>query len=212
MTIYTSFVQLSDLPDGFLELNNNILTEQERIYAGAITDWLQQSEWRCGRILLRYLVASAYDVPISGITIHCLSSGQLVAETPIGQVNVSHSRIPGVWAGATARAFPIGLDLVDVADFPVDVNGDAISADTWATVEALAKVTQRGLDWALSANCYPVDGLLTAPSGERYRAAFLQGLPIDVRGIVLVPVEHTCDVKEVDIIGEINCHFNEFSE
>ena len=212
MTIYTSYVQLTDLPDGFLELNSNILTEQERFYAAAITDWLQQSEWRCGRILLRYLVATAYDVPISDITIHSLSSGQLVAETPIGQVNVSHSRIPGVWAGASARAFPIGLDLVDVTDFPVDVNGDAISADTWATLEALAKVTQRGLDWALTATCYPVEGLLTATSGERYRTAFLNNLPIDVRGVVLVPGEHTCDVDEVDISAEINCYCNEFNE
>ena len=209
MTIYTSYVQLTDLPDGFLELNSNILTDQERSYAAAITDWLQQSEWRCGRILLRYLVATAYDVPVSGITIHSLSSGQLVAETPIGQVNVSHSRIPGVWAGATARAFSIGLDLVDVSAFPVDIDGDAISADTWATVEALAKVTQRGVDWALSAACYPVDGLLTAPSGERYRAAFLQNVPADVRAVVLFPVEHTCDVKDVDIAAKILCHFNE---
>ena len=209
MTIYTSYVQLTDLPDGFLELNSNILTDQERSYAAAITDWLQQSEWRCGRILLRYLVATAYDVPVSGITIHSLSSGQLVAETPIGQVNVSHSRIPGVWAGATARAFSIGLDLVDVSAFPVDIDGDAISADTWATVEALAKVTQRGVDWALSAACYPVDGLLTAPSGERYRAAFLQNVPADVRAVVLFPVEHTCDVKDVDIAAKIICHFNE---
>ncbi|MFZ4782885.1 MAG: hypothetical protein ACOYLC_11290, partial [Armatimonadaceae bacterium] len=137
MTIYTGFVQLTDLPDGFLDVSRNILTEHERIHAATITDWLQQSEWRCGRILLRYLVATAYDVPVSGITIHSLSSGQMVAETPIGQVNVSHSRIPGVWAGATARAFPIGLDLVDVSAFPVDIDGDAISADTWATLEAL---------------------------------------------------------------------------
>ena len=201
MTIYTAFVQLSELPDGFLELNSNILTEQERSYAAAITDWLQQSEWRCGRILLRYLVAAAYDVPISGITIHSLSSGQLVAETPIGQVNVSHSRIPGVWAGATSRASPIGLDLVDVADFPVDVNGAAVSADAWATLEALAKVTQRGLDWALSAACYPVEGLLTAPSGERYRTAFLQNLPADVRGVVLGPAELSWDVMDIDIIS-----------
>jgi hypothetical protein len=93
MTIYTGFVQLTDLPDGFLDVSRNILTEHERIYAATITDWLQQSEWRCGRILLRYLVASAYDVPVSGITIHSLSSGQMVAETPIGQVNVSHSSI-----------------------------------------------------------------------------------------------------------------------
>ena len=209
MTIYTSSVQLTDLPDGIFELNSNILTDQERSYAGAITDWLQQSEWRCGRILLRYLVATAYDVPVSGITIHSLSSGQLVAETPIGQVNVSHSRIPGVWAGATSRAFPIGLDLVDVADFPVDVNGAAVSADAWATLEALAKVTQRGLDWALSANCYPVDGLVTVPSGERYRTVFLQGLPGDFRGVVLVPLEHTCDVKDVDIAAKSICYFNE---
>ena len=200
MSIYTSSVQLSDLPDGFLELNSNILTEQERLYAAAITDWLQQSEWRCGRILLRYLVATAYDVPVSGITIHSLSIGQLVAETPIGQVNVSHSRIPGVWAGATARTIPIGLDLVDVADFPVDVNGAAISADAWATLEALAKVTQRGLNWALSAACYPVDGLVTAPSGERYRKAFLKNLPTDVRGVVLGPAELSWDVMDIDII------------
>ena len=200
MSIYTSSVQLSELPDGFLELNRNILTEQERLYAAAITDWLQQSEWRCGRILLRYLVATAYDVPVSDITIHSLSSGQLVAETPIGQVNVSHSRIPGVWAGATSRASPIGLDLVDVADFPVDVNGAAVSADAWATLEALAKVTQRGLDWALSAACYPVDGLLTAPSGDSYRTAFLQNLPADVRGVVLGPAELSWDVMDIDII------------
>ena len=209
MTIYTAFVQLSALSDGFLELSSNILTEQELSYAAAITDWLQQSEWRCGRILLRYLVATAYDVPISDITIHSLSSGQLVAETPIGRVNLSHSRIPGVWAGATVRASPIGLDLVDVADFPVDVNGAAVSADAWATLEALAKVTQRGLDWALSAVCYPVDGLLTAPSGDRYRTAFLQNLPTDVRAVVLFPVEHTCDVKDVDVAAKILCHFNE---
>ena len=201
MTIFTSSVQLTDLPDGFLELNSNILTEQERIYAAAITDWLQQSEWRCGRILLRYLVATAYDVPVSGITIHSLSSGQLVAETPIGQMNVSHSRIPGVWAGATSRASPIGLDLVDVADFPVDMNGAAVSADAWATLEALAKVTQRGLDWALSAACYPVDGLLTAPSGDSYRTAFLQNLPADVRGVVLGPAELSWDVMDIDIIS-----------
>ena len=201
MTIYTSSVQLTDLPDGFLELNSNILTDQERSYAAAITDWLQQSEWRCGRILLRYLVAAAYGVPISGITIHSLSSGQLVAETPIGQVNVSHSRIPGVWAGATARTIPIGLDLVDVADFPVDVNGAAVSADAWATLEALAKVTQRGLDWALSAACYPVEGLLTAPSGDSYRTAFLQNLPADVCGVVLGPAELSWDVMDIDIIS-----------
>lgn len=202
MTIYTSSVQLSELPGGFLELNRNILTEQERSYAAAITDWLQQSEWRCGRILLRYLVATAYDVPISGIIIHTRSDGQMVAETPIGQVNVSHSRIPGVWAGATSRASPIGLDLVDVADFPVDLNGAAVSADAWATLEALAKVTQRGLDWALSAACYPVEGLLTAPSGERYRAAFLQNLPADVRGVVLGPAEFSWDVMDIDIISK----------
>ena len=202
MTVYNAFVQLSDLTDGFLELNSNILTEQERIYAAAISDWLQQSEWRCGRILLRYLVTTAYDVPISDITIHSLSSGQLVAETPIGRVNLSHSRIPGMWAGATARTIPIGLDLVDVSAFPVGIDGDAISADTWAILEALAKVTQRGLDWALSANCYPVDGLLTAPSGERYRTAFLQNLPVDVRGVVLVPAELSLDVRNIDIMSD----------
>lgn len=209
MTTYAGFVQLADLPDGFLERHSPILSDQECTYAAGITDWLQQCEWRCGRILLRYLVATAFDVPISGITIHSLSTGQLVAETPIGQVSISHSRIPGMWAGATARTAPIGIDLVDVRAFPVDINGQSIDADEWAACEALAKVTQRGLDWALSANCYPVDGLLTAPSGERYQMAFIQNLPTDVRGVVLFPVDHTCDVKEVDILAEIICHFNE---
>jgi hypothetical protein len=200
MTVYTAFVHLSDLPDGFLDLNSNILTEQERIYAAAITDWLQQSEWSCGRILLRYLVANAYDVPISAITIHSLSSGQLVAETPNGQVNVSHSRISGMWAGATARTIPIGLDLVDVSAFPVDIGGDTLDADTWATLEALAKVTQRGLDWALSATCYPVDGLLTAPSGERFRTVFLQDLPPAVRGVVLGPAEAALNTESINLL------------
>lgn len=199
MTVYTAFVQLSDLPDGFLVLNSNILTEQERIYAAAITDWLQQSEWRCGRILLRYLVATAYDVPISAITIHSLSSGQLVAETPNGQVNVSHSRIPGVWAGATARTIPIGLDLVDVSAFPVDVGGETLDADTWATLEALAKVTQRGLDWALSATCYPVDGLVTAPNGETFQVTLLRDLPPAVRGVVLGPADSALNTESINL-------------
>ena len=199
MTVYTAFVQLSDLPDGFLELNSNILTEQERIYAAAITDWLQQSEWRCGRILLRYLVANAYDVPVSDITIHSLSSGQLVAESPIGRVNVSHSRIPGVWAGATARTIPIGLDLVDVSAFPVDFGGETLDADTWATLEALAKVTQRGLDWALSATCYPVDGLVTAPNGETFQVTLLRDLPTAVRGVVLGPADSAVNTETINL-------------
>ena len=209
MTTYTGFVQLADLPDGFLERHRAILSDQECAYAAGITDWLQKCEWRCGRILLRFLIAIAHDLPISGITIHSLSSGQLVAETPIGQVSISHSRIPGMWAGATVRTSPIGTDLVDVRAFPVDINGQSIDAHEWAACEALAKVTQRGLDWALSANCYPVDGLLTAPSGERYQMAFIQNLPTDVRGVVLLPVEHKCDVKDVDILAEIICHYNE---
>lgn len=189
MTIHTGFVQLAALPDGFLDHHCPLLSKQEMTFSDGIADWIQQSEWRCGRILLRYLVAAAYDVPISDITIHSLSSGQLVAETPNGQVNVSHSRIPGMWAGATARRFPIALDLVDVRAFPVDIGGDAIDADTWATLEALAKVTTRGLDWALSAACYPVDGLVTAPGGERYRVTFVPHLPVNVRAIVLGPAE-----------------------
>lgn len=199
MTVYTAFVQLSDLPDGFLELNSNILTEQERIYAAAITDWLQQSEWRCGRILLRYLVATAYDVPISDITIHSLSSGQLVAESPIGRVNLSHSRIPGMWAGATARTIPIGLDLVDVSAFPVDIGGDTLDADTWATLEALAKVTQRGLDWALSATCYPVDGLVTAPNGETFQVTLLRELPPGVRAVVLGLADSAINTETISL-------------
>lgn len=199
MTVYTAFVQLADLPDGFLDHHCSLLSEQEMTVSGGITDWLQQSEWRCGRILLRYLVATAYDVPISDITIHSLSSGQLVAETPIGRVNLSHSRIPGMWAGATARAFPIGLDLVDISAFPVDVIGDAIDADTWATLEALAKVTQRGLDWALSANCYPVDGLVTAPNGETFQVTLLRELPPAVRGVVLGPADSALNTESINL-------------
>jgi len=199
MTVYTSFVQLAELPDGFLDQHCPLLSEQEMTFSGGIKDWIQQSEWRCGRILLRYLVATAYDVPISDITIHSLSSGQLVAETPIGQVNVSHSRIPGMWVGATARTFPIGLDLVDVRAFPVDIVGDAIDADTWAALEALAKVTQRGLDWALSATCYPVDGLVTAPNGETFQVTLLRDLPPAVRGVVLGPADSALNTETINL-------------
>jgi hypothetical protein len=54
-----------------------------------------------------------------------------------------------------------------------------------------------------------VDGLLTAPSGDRYRATLLPNLPADIRAVVVVPVEHTCDVKDVDIVAKIICYFNE---
>lgn len=199
MTVYIAFVQLADLPDGFLDHHCSLLSEQEMTFSGGITDWLQQSEWRCGRILLRYLVATAYDVPISDITIHSLSSGQLVAETPIGRVNLSHSRIPGMWAGATARTIPIGLDLVDVSAFPVDIGGDTLDADTWATLEALAKVTQRGLDWALSANCYPVDGLVTAPNGETFQVTLLRELPPAVRGVVLGSADAALNTESINL-------------
>lgn len=200
MTVYTSFVQLAELPNGFLDHRSPLLSEQEMTFSDGIADWIQQSEWRCGRILLRYLVANAYDVPISAITIHSLSSGQLVAETPNGQVNVSHSRISGMWAGATARAFPIGLDLVDVSAFPVDIGGDTLDADTWATMEALAKVTQRGLDWALSAACYPVDGLVTATNGETFQVTLLRELPPAVRGVVLGPAEAALNTESINLL------------
>ena len=209
MTIYTSSVQLTDLPDGFLELNSNILTEQERSYAAAITDWLQQNEWRCGRILLRYLVATAYDVPVSGITIHSLSIGQLVAETPIGQVNVSHSRIPRMWVGATTHTKAIGVDLVNVTDFPVDVDGVERGAEDWASLEALAKLSARGLAWALSADCYPLNGLITDPDGDAYRVVSLRNLPPDVRAVLLGPGDLKWDVSVIDIISNINGGFNE---
>ena len=68
--------------------------------------------------------------------------------------------------------------------------------------EGLTEENKRGLDWAPSANCYPEDGLLTAPSGERYRTAFLQNLPVDVRGVVLVPAELSLDVMDIDIISK----------
>jgi hypothetical protein len=204
MTMYTGFVQLTDLPDGFLDLNSNILTEQERIYSGAITDWLQQSEWRCGRILLRYLIAGAYGVSRNSIIIHTRSDGQLIAETPAGQVHVSHSRIPGMWVGATAKAHPIGVDLVNIADFPVDVNGVDVDADAWARMEAIAKLTSRGMAWALTSACYPVDGLISTPSGDRYREASIPTLPVDVRAVLLGPAEPHWDMRTVDVISKIH--------
>jgi len=203
MTIYTGFVLLTDLPDGFLELNSNILTEQERIYAGAMTDWLQQSEWRCGRILLRYLITLAYDVPVSDITIHSLSSGQLVAETPAGQVYVSHARIPGVWVGATAEAHPVGIDLVKVSDFPVDIDGVERSAEAWAGLEALAKLTANGLAWALTAACYPVGGLITTPDGNRFRANNVEGIPEHFHATLLTSAGQEPNVVAVDIFANI---------
>lgn len=209
MIISTGFVHLTDLPQGFVHEFSELLTAQEVMFSAQMTDWVQQNEWRCGRILLRFLIAGAYGVPVNSIIIHTRSDGQMVAETLAGQVRVSHSRIPGMWVGATTHTKAIGVDLVNVADFPVDVDGAERSAEDWALLEALAKLTAKGLAWALSANCYPVDGLLTAPSGERYRAAFLQNVPADVRAVVLFPVEHTCDVKDVDIAAEILCHFNE---
>ena len=209
MIISTGFVHLTDLPQGFVHEFSELLTAQEVMFSAQMTDWVQQNEWRCGRILLRFLIAGAYGVPVNSIIIHTRSDGQMVAETLAGQVRVSHSRIPGMWVGATTHTKAIGVDLVNVADFPVDVDGAERSAEDWALLEALAKLTAKGLAWALSANCYPVDGLLTAPSGERYRAAFLQNVPADVRAVVLFPVEHTCDVKDVDVAAKILCHFNE---
>lgn len=210
MTIYTGFVQLTDLQDGFLELNSNILTEQERSYAGAMTDWLQQSEWRCGRILLRYLITTAYDVPVPDITIHSLSSGQMVAETPTGQVYVSHARIPGVWVGATSDAYPVGVDLVNRADFPVDIDGKERSAEDWAGVEALAKLTSKGLAWALTTACYPVDGLITTPDGNRFRAINIEGTPEHIHATLLTTAEKVPNVVAVDLLANLlrDVHIN----
>ena len=209
MTIYTGFVPLADLPQGFVREFSELLTAQEVMFSAQMTDWVQQSEWRCGRILLRFLIAGAYGVPVNSIIIHTRSDGQMVAETLAGLVRVSHSRIPGVWAGATARAFPIGVDLVDVSAFPVNIDGAAVTADSWATLEALAKVTQRGLDWALSADCYPVDGLITAPDGDPYRVVSLPNLPPDVRAVLLGPADLNWDLRLIDIIPNIYCGFNE---
>jgi len=203
MTIYTGFVQLTDLPDGFLELNSNILTEQERIYSGAMTDWLQQSEWRCGRILLRYLVGDAYAVQRESIVIHTLSSGQMVAETPAGQVYVSHARIPGVWVGATTDAYPIGVDLVNKDDFPVDIDGNKRSAEDWARVEALAKLTSKGLAWALTTACYPMDGLITTPDGNRFRAVNIDGTPDHIHATLLTTAEKVPNVVAVDLLANL---------
>jgi hypothetical protein len=203
MTIYTGFVQLTDLPDGFLEQNSIILTEQERIYSGAMTDWLQRSEWRCGRILLRHLITSAYDVPVSDITIHSLSSGQLVAETPAGQVYFSHARIPGVWVGATTDTYPIGVDLVNVSDFPVDIDGAERSAEDWAGVEALAKLTSKGLAWALTTACYPVDSLITTPDGNRFRTVNIEGTPEHIHATLLTRAEKVPNVVAVDLLANL---------
>jgi hypothetical protein len=210
MTIHTGFVQLTDLPDGFLELNSNILTEQERSYAGAMTNWLQQSEWRCGRILLRYLITTAYHVPVSDITIHSLSSGQMVAETPAGQVYVSHARIPGVWVGATSDAYPVGVDLVNRADFPVDIDGKERSAEDWAGVEALAKLTSKGIAWALTTACYPMDGLITTPDGNRFRAIMIEGTPEHIHATLLTTAEKVPNVVAVDLLANLlrDVHIN----
>jgi hypothetical protein len=133
----------------------------------------------------------------------------MVAETLVGQVRVSHARIPGVWVGATTLTQAIGVDLVNVADFPVDVNGVERSAEDWALLEALAKLTAKGLAWALSADCYPVNGLLTAPDGDAYRLVSLPNLPLDVRAVLLGPADLNWDVSVIDIISNINCGFNE---
>jgi hypothetical protein len=133
----------------------------------------------------------------------------MVAETLAGQVRVSHARIPGMWVGATTHTQAIGVDLVNVADFPVDVNGAERSAEDWALLEALAKLTTKGLAWALSADCYPVNGLLTAPDGDAYRVASLPNLPPDVRAVLLGPADLKWDVRVIDIISNINGGFNE---
>ena len=209
MTIYTGFVQLAELPQGFVHAFSELLTDQEVRFSAQMTDWLQQNEWRCGRILLRFLIADAYSVPVNSIIIHTHSDGQMVAETLAGQVRVSHARIPGMWVGATTHTQAIGVDLVKVADFPVDVDGAERSAEDWALLEALAKLTAKGLAWALSADCYPVNGLITAPDGDAYRVASLPNLPPDVRAVLLGPADLNWDVRVIDIISNINGGFNE---
>jgi len=209
VNISTGFVQLAELPQGFVHAFSELLTEQEVRFSAQMTDWVQQNEWRCGRILLRFLITGAYGVPVNSIIIHTRSDGQMVAETLVGQVCVSHARIPGVWVGATTLTQAIGVDLVNVADFPVDVNGAERSAEDWALLEALAKMTAKGLAWALSADCYPVNGLLTAPDGDAYRLVSLPNLPLDVCAVLLGPADLSWDVSVIDIISNINCGFNE---
>lgn len=208
MTIYTGFVQLAELPQGFVHDFSELLTDQEVRFSAQMTDWVQQTEWRCGRILLRFLIADAYSVPVNSIIIHTRSDGQMVAETLNGQVRVSHARIPGVWVGATTHTRALGVDLVKLADFPVDVNGVERSAEDWALLEALAKMTTKGLAWALSADCYPVNSLITAPDGDAYRLVSLPNLPLDVRAVLLGPADLNWDVRDIDIISNIIGGFN----
>jgi len=66
-------------------------------------------------------------------------------------------------------------------------------------LEALAKVTQRGLDWALSATCYPVDGLVTAPNGETFQVTLLRDLPPAVRGVVLGPAYSALNTETINL-------------
>ena len=209
MIISTGFVHLTDLPQGFVHEFSELLTAQEVMFSAQMTDWVQQNEWRCGRILLRFLIAGAYGVPVNSIIIHTRSDGQMVAETLAGQVRVSHARIPRMWVGATTHTKAIGVDLVNVTDFPVDVDGVERGAEDWASLEALAKLSARGLAWALSADCYPLNGLITDPDGDAYRVVSLRNLPPDVRAVLLGPGDLKWDVSVIDIISNINGGFNE---
>jgi hypothetical protein len=148
---------------------------------------------------MRLLVGIARNVPVSDVTIHTQSNGQMVAETPSGRVNVSHARIPGHWVGAVSANWPVGIDIVQARDFPVDVNGVQRGAKEWAGLEAMAKVTQMGLAWALTAACYPVDGLMTTPSGEHYRALDIPTNDPDILVTMLVAADADVDIVALDL-------------
>lgn len=164
-----------------------------------ITDWVQRSEWCIGRILMRLLVSSACNVSLLDITIHTQSNGQMVAEIPNGRVYVSHARIPGHWVGAVSADWPVGIDVVQTRDFPVDINGMQRCAKEWAGLEALAKVTQMGLAWALTAACYPVDGLVTTPSGEHFRALDFPISDPEILVTMLVAADADIDIVALDL-------------
>jgi len=201
VNIYSSFIRLADLPAGFLAAHNQLLNTSERLHAETIVDWIQRSEWCIGRILMRLLVGSARNVSVSDITIHTQSNGLMVAETPNGRVNVSHARIPGHWVGAVSADWPVGIDIVQARDFPVDVNGVQRGAKEWAGLEALAKVTQMGLAWALTAACYPVDGLVTTPSGEHYRALDIPISDPEILVTMLVAADANIEIVAVDLLS-----------
>jgi hypothetical protein len=85
----------------------------------------------------------------------------------------------------------------------VDIDGVERSAEAWAGLEALAKLTANGLAWALTAACYPVDGLITTPDGNRFRANNVEGIPEHFHATLLTAAGQEPNVVAVDIFANI---------